>query len=40
VPAGSWSESLALPAGTEVAAVTAWTTGTDGVTAFASRPLG
>ncbi len=40
VPAGAWSESLALPTGTEAAAVTAWTTGPGGVTAFVSRPIG
>ena len=39
-PAGAWSESLALPAGTDAAAVTAWTTGPGGVTAFVSRPIG
>jgi hypothetical protein len=40
VPAGDWSQRLALPAGARSAAVTAWATGPGGVTAFVSRPLG
>ena len=40
VHGGAWSQSLTVPADTSTAAVTAWTTGTDGVTAFACRPLG
>ena len=35
---GAWSETLTLPAG--AAAVSAWTTGPGGVTAFVSRPVG
>ncbi len=35
--AGAWSQRLT---GTGAAAVTAWTTGQTGVTAFASRPVG
>ena len=35
--AGAWSQRLT---GTRAAAVTAWTTGPTGVTAFASRPVG
>jgi hypothetical protein len=38
VPAGEWSKRLTPAAG--AAAVTAWTTGPNGVTAFVSRPLG
>jgi hypothetical protein len=40
VRGGGWSADLTLPAGTGAAAVTAWTTGPSGVTAFVSRPLG
>lgn len=39
VRAGGWSVHLPVPAGTTAAAVTAWTTGPDGVTAFVSRPM-
>jgi hypothetical protein len=39
VRGGDWSQRLTLPAGTSAAAVTAWSTGPDGVTAFVSRPL-
>ncbi|HEV7654038.1 MAG TPA: hypothetical protein VGP36_04760, partial [Mycobacteriales bacterium] len=35
-----WSVGLSLPDGTGAAALTAWTVGPDGVTAFVSRPLG
>jgi hypothetical protein len=38
--AGNWSVHLPVPAGTTAAAVTAWTTGPAGVTAFVSRPVG
>jgi hypothetical protein len=39
VRGGDWSRSLTLPAGAGAAAVTAWTTGPSGVTAFVSRPV-